>query len=77
MATHDDELRDAVRSFWLTRQHQSARQGSDVNRDRGARSAVTGGKQMDGFVRLVRNRLLALGVPESSIATHAGIELPG
>lgn len=69
-------LRDAVRHFWLTRQQQSTRQGED-DRDRGGRSAVTGGKQMDGFVRLVRNLLIAAEVPESCIAVDKRVELPG
>lgn len=73
----DRDLRDAVREFWETRFRQSANQGRDDDRDRGARSAVTGGKQMDGFVRLVRSLLVDAGVPPDSIATHRRIELPG
>jgi hypothetical protein len=70
-------LRDAVRHFWLTRQQQSTRQGDAEDRDRGSRSAVTGGKQMDGFVRLVRNLMIAAKVPEACIAIDRQVELPG
>lgn len=73
----DSGLRDAVRHFWLTRQQQSTRQGDDADRDRGGRSAVTGGKQMDGFVRLVRDLLIAAKVPQSCIAIDKRVELPG
>ena len=73
----DSGLRDAVRHFWLTRQQQSKRQGDDADRDRGGRSAVTGGKQMDGFVRLVRDLLIAAKVPQSWIAIDKRVELPG
>src|SRR5713101_6966208 len=73
----DAGLRDAVRHFWLTRQQQSTRQGHTDDRDRGARGAVTGGKQMDGFVRLVRDLLTAANVPESCIAIDKRVELPG
>lgn len=73
----DRDLRDAVREFWETRFRQSANQGRDDDRDRGARSAVTGGKQMDGFVGLVRSLLVDAGVPPDSIATDRRIELPG
>jgi Restriction endonuclease XhoI len=69
-------LRDAVRFFWRTRQLQSTRQGEN-ERDRGSRSAVTGGKQMDGFIRLVRNLLTEAKVPESCIAVDKRVELPG
>jgi hypothetical protein len=73
----DAGLRDAVRHFWLTRQKQSTRRADTAARDRGARSAVTGGKQMDGFVRLVRELLIAAKVPASCIAFDKRVELPG
>ncbi len=73
----DSGLRDAVRHFWLTRQRQSTRQGKTEDRDRGARGAVTGGKQMDGFIRLVRELLIAAKVPETCIAIDKRVELPG
>lgn len=73
----DAGIRDAVRHFWLTRQQQSTRQSEAHDQDRGARSAVTGGKQMDGFVRLVRDLLVAAKVPETCIAIDRQIELPG
>jgi hypothetical protein len=73
----DAGLRDAVRHFWLTRERQSTRQFDDTDRDRGSRGAVTGGKQMDGFIRLVRDCLLAARVPESCIAIDKRVELPG
>jgi hypothetical protein len=70
-------LREAIRHFWRTRQLQSTRQAESDDRDRGGRGAVTGGKQMDGFVRLVRELLIAARVPESCIAVDKLIELPG
>ncbi len=73
----DPDLREAVRHFWRTRTDQSAKQTGTDDRDRGSRSAVTGGKQMDGFVRLVRNLLIESKVPESCIAVDKRVELPG
>jgi hypothetical protein len=70
-------LRDAVWHFWLTRQKQSTRQEGTEDRDRGARGAVTGGKQMDGFVRLVRDLLTVAKVPAGCIAIDKRVELPG
>jgi hypothetical protein len=70
-------IREAIRHFWRTRTDQSSRQTTAQQRDRGSRGAVTGGKQMDGFVRLVRNLLLESKVPESCIAVDKRIELPG
>lgn len=70
-------LRDAIRHFWNTRNQQSTRQGEEDDRDRGGRSAVTGGKQMDGFVHYVRDLMLDARVPQESIAIDKRIELPG
>jgi Restriction endonuclease XhoI len=77
MPDHDAALRDAVRHFWLTRRQQSTRQGDAMDRDRGARGAVTGGKQMDGFVRLVRQFLTDANVPPTCIYLDKQVELPG
>ncbi len=71
----DNGLREAVRHFWGTRQQQST--GQRGTRDRGTRSAVTGGKQMDGFISVVRDLLIAEKVPEACIAIDKRIELPG
>lgn len=76
MRNLDGRVKIAVRHFWKTRRRQSERQADD-DRDRGARSAVTGGKQMDGFVRLIRDMLIEAKVPAESIATDKRIELPG
>lgn len=74
----DSGIREAVRHFWMTRDQQSTRQGSaDEARDRGARSAVTGGRQMDGFTRLVRDLLIEAKVPDSCIWIGKRVELPG
>jgi len=77
MPDHDARLRDAVRHFWLMRQQQSTRQGEAEDRDRGARGAVTGGKQMDGFVRLVHQLLIDAKVPPDCIWLDKRVELPG
>src|SRR5439155_2852141 len=73
----DSRIREAVRHFWRTRDQQSTAQGSEATRDRSRRGAVTGGKQMDGFIRLVRTLLIDAKVPETCIAIDKRIELPG
>lgn len=77
MPDHDASVRDAVRHFWMTRQQQSKRQADAEDLDRGARGAVTGGKQMDGFVRLVRQLLTEAKVPPECIWLDKRVELPG
>lgn len=77
MASLEDQMRLAVRQFWSTRGRQSVRQGAGGRKDAGSRAAVTGGKQMDGFVCVVRDALLDIGCPEASIHLGKRVELPG
>jgi hypothetical protein len=75
---HDKRVREAVGFFWQTRARQAQRQGSTSGlKDAGARAAVTGGAQMDGFVRLVRDLLHENGVPLGAIHHERQIEIPG
>lgn len=74
----EERIREAVKHFWLTREAQSTRQGAKSGtRDAGFRSAVTGGKQLDGFVELVRDYLEETGVGRPNIYCERTIELPG
>ena len=48
--------------------NQAERQGAKTGaRDAGNRTAVTGGKQLDGFVELVRDFLVECGIGKSCI----------
>ncbi|MCG8586859.1 MAG: PaeR7I family type II restriction endonuclease, partial [Pirellulales bacterium] len=70
-------LTKAVKLFWETRSGQAKRQQDAGRSDQGARGAVTGGKQMDGFVRLVRDIITNAGLSEACIHTSTSLELPG
>ncbi len=71
-------LKTAVQKFWGTRQTQAIKQGaSSGSKDAGARSAVTGGAQMNGFVDLVRDLLCKNGLPEAHVYCEKHVELPG
>lgn len=68
----------AIRHFWKTRHKQERRQGrASGRRDQGSRSAVTGGAQMDGFVKLVSELLVESGIPNATIFRKRNVELPG
>jgi hypothetical protein len=74
----ESKLRSAIRHFWSTRDSQSTRQGSKSGtRDAGSRTAVTGGRQMDGFVSLVSNILCDGGLPRAHVYCDKLIEIPG
>lgn len=77
MADVRNRLELAVKHFWRTRQKQSSTQKKAGTRDTGARSAVTGGRQMDGFVELVRDLLVDAGCPADAIHLSSKLELPG
>ena len=70
-------LQEAAGFFWRKRAAQGEQQAKEGERDRGARSAVTGGKQMDGFASLVLYLLDINGVPSSSVFLNTALELPG
>lgn len=67
----------AVKQYWLTRQNQSQKQVTAGRSDQGSRSAVTGGAQMDGFIRLLTNLILEAGADEGDIFHKRHLELPG
>ncbi len=73
----EKELAGAVSHFWGTRIAQTNRQVTIGRIDQGARSSATGGKQLDGFVSLIRRRLIDQGILEGSIHTDTYLELPG
>ncbi len=74
----DKQVKKAIRHFWATRTRQARNQGSATGKkDQGARSAVTGGAQLDGFVTLTKNLLLQAGLPEATVFWRKKVDLPG
>lgn len=70
-------FRRAVVHFWKTRAFQGKRQGGKSGtKDAGARSMVTGGQQLDGFVSLFASIVQAEGIPASAIHV-SDTTLPG
>jgi hypothetical protein len=71
-------VRAAVKQFWTTRETQAQKQGAlSGAKDAGARSAVTGGAQMNGFVNLVRDLLWHSGLPKPHVYCDKYVEIPG
>ena len=77
MTFSQEQVRSAVKYFWATRQTQAKKQVASGKADAGARSAVTGGAQMDGFISLFADLIKDAGIPESAIFRKKAIELPG
>jgi hypothetical protein len=67
-------IRSAVRHFWSTRSTQAGKQKQVGKSDQGARSAVTGGAQMDGFIDLFARLIRDAGMPETCIFRSSKLE---
>ncbi len=74
----EKRLQTAIQHFWCTREKQAKKQGSSSgSKDTGARAAVTGGAQMNGFINLVRELLWENGLSRTNVYSEKYIELPG
>lgn len=74
----EKRLQAAIKHFWSTRETQAQKQGvSSGSKDAGARSAVTGGAQMNGFINLVRDLLCESGLPKAHVYCEKYVEIPG
>ena len=61
-------LADAIREYWRTRGDQRRRQGLETgSKDAGERSAVTGGRHADGFVRLIAAIVRNADLPQATL----------
>lgn len=71
-STFDAQATAAVRAFW------TGRTASTTTSQGGTRGGVIGGKNMDGFIELVRAVTVHCGLPASSVYANKGhITLPG
>lgn len=77
LAGIDESVREAVRFFWATRGAQKSRQLTAGAADQGDRGAVTGGKQMNGFIKTLCALIARSGVPDACIHREKALELPG
>lgn len=74
---YNAQVAKAVRYFWKVRSQQHKQQGAVTGKkDAGNRSAVTGGKHLDGFIGLLKGILSEAGLPKTTINTRT-TTLPG
>ncbi|MGI8906117.1 MAG: PaeR7I family type II restriction endonuclease [Candidatus Sumerlaeaceae bacterium] len=72
----EDRLGEAIAHYWTTLIKQAKPRKGRAS-DRGRRSAVTGGKQMDGFCSLIHWVLSINGIGDASVYVRNKRELPG
>lgn len=70
-------LKKAITFYWQTREDQSKKQKDHGNSDQGARSAVTGGAQMDGIINLLTEIISETGISSDCIYHNQFLQLPG
>ena len=70
----ETRLKKAVSHYWTTRRQQGVGRKA---KDTGARSMVTGGKQMNGFATLVADVLCENGMCKTDIHLDSKLQLPG
>ena len=75
---YEHKARDAVKAFWGNRQAAPQKQIEAGKVDQGERAGVTAGKNMNGFLALVRDIVRANGLAHAEIhQKRAMLTLPG
>ena len=78
VTNYEERGRQSVQEFWRNRQRAIRKQQTGGKTDQGERSAVTAGKNMDGFVRLVSDLVSANGLAQTDIMQQRRLlTLPG
>ncbi len=78
MPDFDANIREAVRAFWGNRESARRKQVESGKADQGERSSVTAGKNMDGFLAIVRQLVAANGLTDAQVrVSRKLLTLPG
>lgn len=78
LADYDRKTRESVMAFWGNREKARQKQIEAGTADQGERGGVTGGKNMDGFLSLVKDLVVANGLGHAEIhQKRALLTLPG
>ncbi len=67
LCDYENGFKEAIKSFWRSREESSRKQVEAGRMDQGSRSMVTSGKNMNGFVDFIRRVVVANGLPAESI----------
>ncbi|MBP6504630.1 MAG: PaeR7I family type II restriction endonuclease [Rhodoferax sp.] len=78
LVDYDKKAHEAVMAFWGNREMAKRKQAESGKADQGERAGVTGGKNMDGFIALVKDLVEANGLAHAKIQQKkAVLTLPG
>ena len=78
LAGYEERTREAVSSFWRSRQGAAAKHMAAGGADVGGRAGVTAGKNMDGFAGLIQDLFDANDLPNAKVYRERSfVTLPG
>lgn len=78
LANYEQQAKDAIKAFWGNRAAAQRKQAEAGKVDAGARGAVTSGKNLDGFLVLIKTLVEANGLPHATLHRTSGlVTLPG
>jgi len=78
LVDYERKARKAVKAFWGNREEARHKQAKSGKADQGERAGVTAGKNMDGFISLVCDIVIANGLVHADIhQKRALLTLPG
>ena len=78
LASYEAKTKAAVKKFWAGRAAARQKQAGSGKADQGERAAVTGGKNMDGFISLVGELVRGNGLKSAEIhLERRALTLPG
>ena len=79
LANYEELTKKAVAHFWSAGDGAQSKQLTKGTTDVGNRSRATAGDSMDGFVELIKQIVIANGLPEESVFINRGahVTLPG
>lgn len=78
LADYETKAAEAMKAFWGNREEARKKQLEAGKIDQGERAGVTGGRNLDGFIALILDLILANGLGHADIhQTRALVTLPG
>jgi len=78
LVSFESKAKEAIKAFWGSREAARQRQIEAGRVDQGERAGVTAGKNLDGFISLIRDLVQSNGLPDARICLDAGlVTLPG
>lgn len=78
LVNYEGKAREAVKAFWGSREATRQKQVESGKQDQGERASVTAGKNLDGFLALVKDIVRANGLEHADIhLARRVLTLPG